>query len=145
EKIMLLSNLKTICNNKQNWLASLYICLMGIPLMILGALWGSNYLMATHALTYLQAASVTSMIFIGTIIGSPLIGFISDRVGSRRRIMLYGAILTLLTLIVVYQWHSASFSYLMVFFFLIGLFGSSQVLGYPVISENNAKEITSTA
>src|SRR6185437_3881379 len=72
-------------------------------------------------------------------------GFISDRVGSRRRIMLYGAILTLLTLIVVYQWHSASFSYLMVFFFLIGLFGSSQVLGYPVISENNAKEITSTA
>ncbi len=134
-----------VCKNSQNWLSGLYICFMSIPMMILGALWGENYLTINHGLSTSQAAFATGMIFIGIMIGSPLVGFISDFLNKRRLIMVCCAFLTFLTLLITCFCNELSFAALVTLFLMIGLLSGAQVLGYSIVAESNPIEIGSTA
>ncbi|MCF8106242.1 MAG: MFS transporter [Desulfohalobiaceae bacterium] len=62
-----------------------------------GALWGGPYLMHVYALTRGQAGGILSMIAWGMIVGSPLLGLVSDRVLKSRKkvIVLCSSILVL--------------------------------------------------
>ena len=129
----------------QNWLAGAYTCFMNLPIYLLGALWGSLYLTQVDHLSVTRASYVTSMIFLGTIIGSPLVGRISDKMGLRRKPMFWGCILSLVIISpLVFDWH-LSLSALMLLFFLLGLTTSTQVLSYPMVAENNPLSLTATS
>ncbi|MFN7096440.1 MAG: MFS transporter, partial [Gammaproteobacteria bacterium] len=86
----LLSNLgywesiKAAYFKKQNWFGAVYTCLMNLPIFLMGAAWGSLYLEQIHHFSRDQATSITGMIFFGTVLGSPLAGFVSDKVGRRK-------------------------------------------------------------
>ncbi len=131
--------------NIHTWLYGLYTSLLNLPIMVLGALWGVLTLTHLHGLTNDQAADVTTMIFVGTIVGGPLVGFISDKMGYRKLPMLIFGALSLLVVLVIIFAAPLSFNILRVLFFLLGLFTSAQVISYPAIAENNPKQITGTA
>lgn len=128
--------------NGQNWLAALYTCLMNTPIGILGVVWGVPYLTTVFGLTNTQAATVTSMIFLGTIFGGPTIGWISDRIAQRKTPMLLGAFASLLTIFMILQLQTTNVVTLCFLFFLLGFFSSSQVLSYPSVAENNPASLT---
>ncbi|MBI5448447.1 MAG: MFS transporter [Gammaproteobacteria bacterium] len=130
--------------NPQNWLAGLYTCLLNLPIFLLGQLWGNMYLTQVHHLTHTQAASVAMMIFFGTMIGSPLIGWISDALQRRRLPMLVCAILSL-GLILLIMFTQPGFIALFFLFLLLGILTSAQVISYPLITESNPPHITGTA
>jgi MFS family permease len=132
-------------NNPQNWLSGIYICLVNLPLFIFGGIWGVPYLTHVHRLTKIQATAVTSMIFIGMIIGSPLAGLISDRMGLRKPPMIAGAILSILVMLIIMFAPTLPFAIEISLYFALGLIISCQVIGYPVISESNPHAITATA
>ncbi|MDF2939667.1 MAG: phtD [Gammaproteobacteria bacterium] len=132
-------------SNPQTWLAGLYTNLLSIPVIVLGALWGKDYLVQIHHLPADQAANISSMIFIGMIIGSPLNGWISDRLGRRKMPMLIGAVLTLLTVLIILYVQSLDDKSLLVLFFLLGLFSASQIITYPLIIESNPSHITASS
>jgi len=137
--------IQKVLKNAQNWKAAFYTCLMNLPIFLLGALWGSMYLVQIHGYTKTEATSVTGMIFFGTIFGSPLMGWMSDRLGNRRKPMIIcAAISLLLMLFVIYDQHLSYFS-LLVIFFLLGLITSSQVISYPVVAESNPHVVTASA
>jgi MFS family permease len=131
--------------NLQNWLGGVYTSLLNLPIILLGAMWGSLYLVQVHHLTRAQSSWVTSMIFIGTIIGSPVVGWISDRIGLRRLPMVLCATLALITILVIMFVPSLSLLHLMLLFFAIGLFTSAQIISYPLIAESNPRAIIGTA
>jgi len=131
--------------NKQNWLSGIYISLVNLPLFIFGGIWGVPFLTQIHHLTKLEATAVTSMIFIGMMIGSPLAGLISDRLGLRKLPMIIGAILSILVMLVIMFAPTLPFAAEMFLFFTLGFVISSQVIGYPVIAESNPHTITATA
>ena len=131
--------------NKQNWLCGLYTSMLNLPLMVLGALWGSLFLQQVHHFTATQATTISSMLFIGTIVGSPSFGAMSDRMGKRRFPMLFGAVAALISLLILCYAHYLSFWEAAILFYFIGFFTSSQVIGYPTISESNRKAITGTS
>lgn len=132
--------------NVQNWLAGLYTSLLNLSVFILGALFGNMYLTQVYHLTSMQASSVCSMIFFGTIFGSPAIGWFSDRVGLRKMPMiLFGVLSLIVVAMVLYGVSFWSYHSLVVLFFLIGFFTSSQVIGYPLIAEHNKRNVTATA
>ncbi len=131
--------------NKQNWFAGIYTGLLNLPVMLLCALWGNMYLRQIHGLTSVQASSVVTMIFVGTILGGPLIGAWSDRLGLRKIPMLVGAMLSLFTMLSLLLAHDLSYGVLLGIFLMLGFFTSAQVLGYPVITESNNRIVTSTA
>lgn len=138
-------SIRLAITNKQNWLVGIYTSFLNLPVMLLCALWGNMYLRQIHGLTSMQASTVVSMIFLGTIVGGPSLGAWSDKLGLRKLPMIVGGMLSLVTVFSLIYSHDLSYGSLIVLFFLLGLFTSVQVLGYPVITESNNRIVTSTA
>lgn len=131
--------------NLQNWLCGIYTCLMNLPLSILGALWGVLYLEQVHNLSSTKASFVTSMIFVGTIIGSPLAGWFSDKISNRRIPMIVGALLSFILIMIIIKLPFHSMSSLMLLFFALGLITSTQIISYPTVAEGNPHTLTATS
>lgn len=127
----------------QNWLGGIYTSLMNLPVALLGGLWGILYLVHTHHMSKVDASEITSMLFIGTVVGSPLVGWISDRLGRRRLPMLVSALLSLLLIGIVLLLPNLSRDMLIILFFAIGLITSAQIIGYPLVAESSPRVITS--
>ena len=126
----------------QNWLGGIYTCLMNLPLSLLGGVWGILYLVDVYQVEKLDATYVVSILFLGTVIGGPAVGFLSDKIGLRRLPMLIGAILSLILILIIMWEPHLSFAALLFLFFSIGLTTSTQVIGYPVVAESSISAIT---
>lgn len=137
--------LKRALKNKQNWLAGIYTNIMSWPVVVLGATWGVPYVVAVRHLTTTQASYVTSMIFLGAIVGSPIAGWFSDYIRRRRLSMQLGGVITLIIFVAIMKLPGLGLGSLMVLFFLLGLIASVQVVSYPLVVESNPLEITTTA
>jgi len=138
-------SVRIVLLNPYNWLGGLYTSLMNLPIFLLGALWGSMYLVQADRLTVVQASYVIAMIFLGTIFGSPLVGWISDKIRRRVFPMVIGAILSLGIILIIIYFKDLSLGYLMLLFFLLGLITSTQVLSYPTIVELNSPLVSGSA
>lgn len=93
--------LLTLLKKKNNWLLTLYCGLAFAPLAVFGGLWGNAFLSTAFHITTIKASSFTSLVFLGLAIGSPTLGFISDRLTNRFNIMLLGLLLSLISIIAV--------------------------------------------
>ncbi|KGP62347.1 MFS transporter [Legionella norrlandica] len=132
-------------SNSQNWLAGLYTSLLNLPIMVLCALWGASYLKVAHHLPDIAASNVVSLIFMGSIVGCPLVGWLSDTQGRRKPLMIFGAIATLITIIPLFMNVVLTQTTLSIIFFALGLFTSTQVISYPLVAESNQSENTGAA
>ncbi len=126
----------------ENWLPAIYTCLMNLPVVLLGGLWGTLYLVNAYGLGKLQAAHISSMLFIGTIVGSPLSGWISDRLALRRVPMLIGAALSLVLMLILIYSSKLNFVELLLIFLFLGVFTSTQIISYPFVAETSPRVIT---
>ncbi len=131
--------------NRQNWLAGLYTCCLNLPIMVLCALWGDSYLEVVHQLPKMAASNVVSLIFMGSIIGCPLVGWLSDSLGHRKPLMIAGAVATLVTVVPLFMGMALSETALSLLFFALGVFTSTQVIAYPLIAESNTPGNTGAA
>ena len=138
-------SLKLVFTNPQNWFAGLYTGLVNLPIFILGALWGVPYLVNLHGLSDTAASAVAGMLFIGTMIGSPLMGIFADRLHSRKLLMTLGSLLALIIASVIILGKVEGFYTLLFLFCLLGVITSTQILSYPLVAEGNPKMVTSTA
>nr|MDQ2995015.1 MFS transporter [Pseudomonadota bacterium] len=95
-----------------------------------------------HHVSHEQASVVTMMLFVGTIFGSPFVGWLSDRIGLRKPPMVVGAILSIAMMLTLMYSQDLSMGLLILSFLLLGFFTSSQVVSYPVVSESNTTLLT---
>jgi len=135
----------SILGNLQTWLGGLYTSLLNLPIMVLCALWGASYLKQVHHLSEISASNIVSLIFIGSMIGCPLAGWLSDTQGRRKPIMIIGALGTLLLVFPLVYAGTLSSWVLGILFFALGLLTSTQVVSYPLIAESNAENHTGVA
>jgi MFS family permease len=126
-----------LMKNKNNWYAGLYTCMMNLPIILLAGLFGVQYMQQGHGLSTVQSSSVSMMIFIGTIVGSTVFGFISDWLGSRRKPMLWAAILSLVLFLGIMYVPGLSYQEYLWAFFALGLITAAQIISYPVTRECN--------
>ena len=141
----LMQSLLKVSVSRQNWCAGLYTAFLNLPIMVLCALWGASYLKVVHHLSAIAASNVVSLIYIGSIIGCPLVGWLSDAQGHRKPLMLFGAVATLITVLPLFMNIALSQFELSILFFILGLVTSSQVITYPLIAESNAERNTGSA
>src|SRR3989338_5225404 len=98
--------------NWQNWMGGIYTSLLNLPIVILGSLWGSLYLQQVYHFSPEKAASITSLLFLGSILGCPAAGWFSDYIGYRRRPMILGAIFSFVVILAfLYLPHFTAFSF----------------------------------
>jgi MFS family permease len=140
-----LTSLKLAYFNRQNIFCGLYTCLMNLPVFLMGAIWGSLYLEKIHGFTPDKATMITGMIFFGTVIGSPLAGWISDKLKRRKLPMIIGSFFYFFLILMIIYIPNLSFSAYLVSFFFLGLITSTQVISYPMVAESNPMAITATS
>lgn len=128
--------------NWQNWMGGIYTSLLNLPIVILGSLWGGLYLQQVYHFTPEQAASITSTLFLGAIVGCPIAGWLSDKMGYRRLPMIIGALLSLAVILILLYTPNLSMPQLMLGFFSLGFITSAQVISYPTIAESNPPALT---
>jgi MFS family permease len=135
-----------VIKNPQNWFAGAYIGLLNLAVLLLGAIWGTNYLMIRNPGHSAEViTSVIGMIFIGTMIGSPLFGWLSDRLKNRKWVMVAAASLSLLVMFMIMIIPDMPAALLYVLFLFLGLITAAQTIGYPVIAESNEEKLIGTA
>ncbi len=137
--------LKKCFVNVQNISCGLYISFMNMPLMIIGAVYGSLFLTQTHGISLVESSFVISMICVGTIIGSPIFGHLGDYLGHKKIFMAAGSILSTIIFFTIMYIGPSQISTLVALFTLLGVCTSSQVLGYPLITQSADKELTGTS
>ncbi|MBI2786719.1 MAG: MFS transporter [Legionella longbeachae] len=142
--INVISAAKKAYFNTQYIRAALYASLMNMAIAVFGAMMGTLYLVQRLDISSAQASMVNGMLFLGAIIGSPLVGWMSDRMGLRILPMKIGVIASLLTLLAV-LYLPVSYSLMAFLFFLLGLFTSAQVISYALVAESSSPAMTATA
>ena len=109
-------------------------------------MWGSLFLTQIHHLELTQASLVVSMICLGTIVGSPIVGYLSEARFTKRILMFAGALSSLFHhALPFYLYQNLPQGLLITLFFLLGLLTSTQVLGYPLIMSSNPPHLTGTS
>ncbi|HEY8900307.1 MAG TPA: MFS transporter [Chthoniobacterales bacterium] len=141
----LFASLKAVAGNPQSWLAGIAGTALYMPLSILGALWGVEYLMSITGGDKVAGAGAVSMLYVGWLIGGPIAGWYSDRSGQRRNLLLGAGVATLLvTLAVVLTPHiSVTAAYALML--LLGLASTSQVVCFVTAIEHNPPAVAGTA
>jgi MFS family permease len=130
--------------NPQYLRAALYTSLMNMAIAVFGAMMGTLYLEQRLGVSSEQASMVNGMLFFGAIVGAPLVGWLSDKMGVRILPMKAGVLASMLTLLGV-LYLPVSLSAMAVLFFLLGFFTSAQVISYALVAESSSPMMTATA
>ena len=137
--------LKYVCTNSQTWLATLAAAGLTGTLLAFGGLWGVPYLMAAREIDKPTAASFISIIFIGWAVGAPFFGWLSDRIGKRRVLLLWGTAGAALTISTIIAFPKLSTILIIPVLTLKGFFSASMILGFALAKENNPTESSGVA
>jgi MFS family permease len=139
-----LSGLGTVARHPQTWLIALAGLGTSSPLLGFAGLWGVPFLETAYGLPRTQAATLTSMLFVGWGVGAPFFGWLSDRIGRRRPPMLLGLALETAALVVLVYAPGLPTLTLGSLCFLIGFCGSSQIVCFALVKETHAAGLSGT-
>ena len=145
QQLGFVKGLKIVLHETQNWLCGIFASLLNLPIFLLGALWGNLYLIQVFNLTRIQAATTTSMLYIGMLVGAPSFGWIADNINHRKLPIFSGIILCLVSLSYLIYADNLSLTALILLFLFIGFGSSAQVLNYPIVTESNPLSLTGSA
>ena len=131
--------------SRQIWLNGLVGGLLYIPTTAFAELWGIPYLEQARGFSQGQSAEIVSMIFLGWVIGCPLVGLLSDILKRRVMPMMVGAVIALAVVLYIIYTPNLSMHIAMATFLLLGLGACVQVLVFAIGRESSPNHIAGTA
>jgi MFS family permease len=144
-RISIADSLKIILSCRQTWLNALYAGFLFGPTAVIGEAIGPAYLQFGRGLGAHAAAFATGLIFIGWGISGPLSGWLSDKMGRRKPIMIlsaaFGIVFT--SLFVFSPNLSQNYAYLL--FFVFGLTNTGVAIAYAVSTEIHDRNVIGTS
>lgn len=145
KKPHVLDALKVVWSNPQSWYLGIVGAALYMPLSILGALWGEDYIRAVTGADADQAAAAVSVMYVGWLVGGPIAGFVSDRYRTRRALLLGSAVATCAVTLAIALISDISITGMYGLMLLLGLASTSQVVCFASAVEHNPPEVTGTA
>jgi MFS family permease len=124
--------------------AAMYTSLMNMAVAVFGAMMGILYLMQRCNISKSEAAVINSMLFLGSIVGGPLVGWISDQWGKRVVPMKIAAVMTLWIILCIMYAPIGKVG-MGSLFFLLGLVTAAQVISYALVAESCSPKMTAMA
>jgi len=140
----LLRSLGKVFRNPQSYICGFVSGLLFIPTTILGMTWGVRFVQEARGREYESAVMLAATIPLGWMIGCPLLGFISDRLGRRKPVILGGTIMLLGVVTWVLFGDPAIFRGPAVGI-LMGIGSGAAMIPYTVMSEVNPASVKGSA
>jgi MFS family permease len=139
-----LRDMKTVFLNPQSILCGIIAGLIFIPTTIFDMVWGVRYLQDARGFDYGTAVMRSAMVPFGWIIGCPLLGFMSDRIGRRKPVIVAGAgVLFGCLAWILYGPADVLPPYFLAL--VAGVGSGAAMLPYTVIKEANPPNVSGTA
>ncbi len=134
---------KIVFKNPQSWLCGIISGLLFAPTTIFAMTWAVAFFEKDKQFLFHEAAVTSAMVAFGWVFGCPLLGFITDKIGKRKPVLVGGAclmILSLLQLIFLPELYSAKIS-----MFILGLGSGAAMIPYSIIKEANPDFVKGSA
>jgi MFS family permease len=139
-----LRGLGIVFRNPQSILCGMIAGLIFIPTTIFDMIWGVRYLQEAQGFDYGAAVMRSAAVPFGWIIGCPLLGFISDKLGRRKPVIIGGALVLIACLAWILYGSVGVFPPYSIGL-LAGIASGAAMLPYTVIKEANPPELSGTA
>jgi MFS family permease len=135
---------KSVFSNPQSILCGIIAGFLFIPTTIFDMIWGVRFLQEAHGFDFASAVIRSSTVPIGWIIGCPLMGYISDRIGRRKPVIIAGASILLACLGFILYGRTDIFPPYFIGL-MAGVASGAAMLPYTIIKEVNEPQYGGTA
>lgn len=139
------NSLLTVLRNGQAWLNAFVGLFIYATTTGFAALWGVDFLEKNHNLSRDVGGFASSMVYVGYIIGGPIIGHLSDYFENRRIFLLISTFcggVVLLPLILLVNLHLYLIFTILIF---VGIFSSAELLNFTHAMELFSRKATGSA
>ena len=136
--------LGAVFRSPQSILCGLIAGLLFLPTTIFDMVWGVRFLQDSHDLPYSAAVLRSAAVPFGWIIGCPLLGALSDRIGQRKPVIIGGATVLFVSLLLILYGTPTMFPPYSLGL-VAGIASGAAMLPYTVIKEANLPEHSGTA
>jgi len=133
-----------VFRNPQSILCGMIAGLIFIPTTIFDMIWGVRYLQEARGFDYATAVMRSATVPLGWIVGCPVLGALSDRIGRRKPVIVGGAAVLLLCLLWILYGPADVFPPY-VLGLVAGVASGVAMIPYTVIKEANAPNLSGTA
>jgi len=144
-QVRLLDGLKSAIARPQTWFVGAFGLFMAGPMLSFGGLWGVPYMTSVHGLDRASAGLMASTMMVGWAIGAPLSGWVSDRIGRRKPLMIGGALIALVTVSAVIYLPGLSIWTMRILLLINGITAGGMVVGFAVSREINLPHASGAA
>lgn len=134
---------KVVLSNPQSYLCGLTAGLLFLPTTIGDMIWGVPFLRNGMGVAYSQAVDRATMVPLGWVIGCPLLGYLADRIGRRKPVLIGGALLMLAATVTFVYLPGVMPPYLLGL--LIGIGSGAAMILYSIIKEVNPDDVKGSA
>lgn len=140
----IIHSIMPLLRSKIFWLLILYLTAISAPQNAFSALWATEFLKQNYQLSPQLAASVLSLLWLGGLLGAPVIGYISDRIAHQKKFLVYSGIVTILLMLLIIYWRPHSIIIIGVLLFLIGFVTNASVIIYALAAKMTPNMATSS-
>ena len=131
--------------SKEVWKIAVIAATMSGPMLALGGLWGTPYLIAAYDLSRPQAAFFVSLLLLGWAIGAPGGGWLSDQLGRRKPILIIGCMTICIALVMLIFLPAISLALTVSILVIIGLAGGLMACCFALARDVMAPEVVGGA
>lgn len=137
--------LREVCSRSYTWITGAYAFSIWTPIAVFAALWGVPYLQEKYHISVVAASGLCSMIWLGIGVGSPLLGWLSDRCYSRRLALGVSSVFGLIATVILLYVPNVPMPWMYGVLFALGFGAGGQTVSFAVVKDNNPVHLVGTA
>ena len=126
------------------WKVAFVASTMSGPMLTLGGLWGTPYLISAYGLEKMDAAFLVSFLLLGWAIGAPFAGWLSDRIRERKKIILAGSFLVTCSVGAIAFLPLPPLWVTVALIILVGMSGAAMTVTFALVREVTPSNISSS-
>ncbi|WP_099348515.1 MFS transporter [Acetobacter aceti] len=135
---------RIVLTNPQSWLCGLCSGMLFLPTTVGSMTWGVSFLTHGWGLDYHQAVQRASVVPLGWVFGCPVLGYVADRLGRRKPVLLSGIAVMALSIAAIVFLPPLTFPPY-VLGFTLGFASGAAMIPYTIIKEVNPDEVKGSA